>query len=203
MNSDTLTVLAVVFGVGLVAYLLVRQQEISAPPVVPKGESLGGIAGPGDAYSKAFNLLSTALTNPNSIQHAFGLPGSDGFGEGIFAADFNDLPLDEKIYKLMSVSAHMSQHGDVNMENRKKFYARAIYLMPALNEGTCCDFDPRVPLAKGGGSMEYHGNYLVSFNQDGRQRTGALRRISADEVNAIYKGATPYPPFIGTIHYPT
>lgn len=205
MSDSTITILVAVLGIGFVAWLLVRQQQESATHLAPPpGTSLSGIAGPGDSYSKAFNLLATAITNPNEIQHALGLPGSDGWGEGAFGTDYEDLPLDLKIYTIMSKRAHQAQRvGDVSESIRRQCYAAAIYLMPALRQGTCCDFDPHVPLGKGGGHMEYLGNYKVSFNQNGRQRVGDLRKLTAAEIDAIYNGATPYPPFYGTIPYNT
>ncbi len=169
-----MTILAVVFGVGLVAWLLLRQTKKVEPlPIPDDGVDLGK----GDIYSKGFKLIVAAITDPNSIQHELGLPGSDGWGSDIFAADYGSLPDDVKLYRTFSLAAWQAQHPDASAEVKKQGWAVAQTIMPAIADGKCCDFDKGVPLARGHGSMTYLGNYRVSFNQDGVQREGTMRKL--------------------------
>lgn len=198
----------VIGGVLLVWALLNYQQSHQTPPPNDKTKSLSDIAGGGDVYSKSFNLLYTAITNPNEIQHGLGLAGSDGWGEGeIFGADYASLPPDVKLYRRMSEYAKFAQNLSTTPENiRRMCYSAAIYMMPALKEGTCCDFDPDVPLAKGGGHMRYVGNYQVYFNQNGRFRPGTMRKMDPPkpgEGTDAYIARLSIPMYFGNIPYNT
>ena len=175
MDDDTSTILLVVLGVGAVMWLLVRQTKYVQP--VPPPDSDGVNLGNGDIYSKGAKLIFTALTDPNSIQHELGLPGSDGWGSGIFEADYGTLPNDVKLYRTLALAAWQAQHPETSAEVKKQGWAVAKTIMPAIADGTCCDFDRGVPLARGHGSMTYLGEYRVSFNQNGVQREATMRKL--------------------------
>jgi len=201
--------LVVIGGVFLVWLLLNAQQSAAVNDATKvKGTSLDDVTGKGDIYSRGLNLVYNAVTNPNEIQHALGLAGSDGWGEGeIYGVDYESLPPDVKLYRRMSEYAKFAQNLSTTPENiRRMCYSAAIYMMPALREGTCCDFDPNVPLAKGGGHMRYMGNYNVRFNQNGSYRNGVMRKMDppkSGEGTDAYIARLHIPMYYGTIPYNT
>lgn len=174
MDDDTLTILLVVLGVGVVAWLLVNRKR---PDAGPLPDVDGPIADGDNIYAKGAKLVFTALTDPNAIQHALGLPGSDGWGSGIFEADYGNLPDDVKLYRTLSIAAWQAQDADTSQAVKQQGWAVAKTIMPEIADGKCCDFDRGVPLARGHGTMTYLGDYRVSFNQNGTQRFGTMRRL--------------------------
>lgn len=206
MTDGAMTTLMVVFGVGLVVWLLVKRQEVAAPQ--PTLAPVPSLLGDGDIYSKGATLIYKAITDPDAIQHAVGLPGVDGWeGKGIFEAGaYPTLKPDQQLYYTWAMKAHMAQQlADRDEATRRLCYSIAIAILPASAAGTCCDFDPGIILSKGGGHAHYLGGGQVSFNRNGQQITAMMNLKlpppGYSEDLTAYRIRAGIPLFSGTIPY--
>jgi hypothetical protein len=167
-------VILLLLGAGVIAWWLMKGQQPAPAPVTPIATSTKIT----DPYTRAASFLYTAITNPNSVQHSFGLPGTGAWGSGMFkSGTYPTLKPDEQLYVTLSEAAYDCQEADNHLKcTVAQFILPDISPCTSKNRGGC-DFDPNSPLAQGGGHMAYKGNYVVSFNQNGVQRTGTMRRV--------------------------
>jgi len=179
LENSTSTIITVAI-VAIAIWLLVQTTQ-PAPTPTPATLPPPSITGSGGPYEQGAKLLYTALTNPNAIQHAAGLAGTDGWGKGMFdSSAYQGLPKDQQLYVVLSESAYDCQQTHTFAPIAKCKMAE--FILPGL--APCrsahlggCDFDNNNALAGSGGHMRYLGNYQVTYSQGGIMHTGTMRMI--------------------------
>jgi len=100
LENSTSTIITVAI-VAIAIWLLVQTTQ-PAPTPTPATLPPPSITGSGGPYEQGAKLLYTALTNPNAIQHAAGLAGTDGWGKGMFdSSAYQGLPKDQQLYVVL------------------------------------------------------------------------------------------------------
>jgi hypothetical protein len=189
MTDGAKTAIGVVI-IAIALWLLIGGTSVGATTPTPQTLPPPSVIGGGGIYQQSAHLLYTAITNPNAIQHAVGLAGTDGWGKGMFeSGEYQKLAKDEQLYVTLSEAAYDCQQTHTFAPIGKCKMAEFILpgLAPCRNaHNGGCDFDNNNPLAGSGGHMKYLGNYQVQYSQGGTLHTGSMRQVDPPGFTESY-----------------